>query len=55
MLLIENADLFSPAPLGLGTVSVVGGKISGIHPADSAKELRLHMERLCPDGFSRKR
>lgn len=49
MLLIENADLFSPAPLGLGTVSVVGGKISGIHPADSAKELRLHMERLCPE------
>lgn len=48
LLLIENADLFSPAPLGPRTVSVVGGKISGIHPAGSAKDLRLHLERLCP-------
>ena len=49
LLLIENADLFSPAPLGPRTVSVVGGKISGIHPAGSAKDLRLHLEQVCPE------
>lgn len=49
MLLIENANLLSPAPLGLGTLVVVGERIAAVHPAGAAGELRQHMERLGPE------
>lgn len=49
MLLIENANLLSPAPLGLRTLVVVGERIAAVHPAGAAGELRQHMERLGPE------
>ena len=49
MLLIENANILSPAPLGLGTLVVVGERIAAVHPAGAAGELRQHMERLGPE------
>lgn len=49
MLLIENANILSPAPLGLGTLVVVGERIAAVHPAGATGELRQHMERLGPE------
>ena len=52
MLLIRDAEVLAPAPLGRKVIAVMGERIVAIRPAGESDALLSHMKGLCPEGVT---